>query len=59
MDLLGLLTVVVVLGLLIWVGMGVSTATLLRRAEVPAGRAWALSLLAWPVVLFRIRRLDP
>jgi hypothetical protein len=43
--------------LLVWVGMGVSTATLLRRAEVPSSRAWPLALVAWPLVLWRVRGL--
>jgi hypothetical protein len=58
MPLGGPLTAFVVLAVLVWVGMGVSTATLLQRAEVPALRAWTLALVAWPAVLFRIRRLE-
>lgn len=57
MPLGGPLTALAVLGVLIWVGMGVSTATLLRRAGVAVPRAWAVAVLAWPAVLFRIRRL--
>ena len=45
------------LGVLVWLGMGVSVATLLRRADVPAGRAYGASLLLWPLVLRRLRQL--
>ena len=44
------------LAVLVWLGMGASTATLLRRAGAPVGRALALSLVAWPLVLWRLRR---
>jgi hypothetical protein len=44
------LVAVLVLGLLVYVGMGTRTAVALRRAGVPAGRAWAAGLLAWPLV---------
>ena len=52
----GPLTALLALSLLVWVGMGVSTATLLRRAGVPGVRAWTVALVAWPAVLRRIRR---
>jgi hypothetical protein len=58
MSLGGPLTALVVLGVLVWVGMGVSTATLLRRAGVAVLRAWVVALVAWPAVLLRIRRLS-
>jgi hypothetical protein len=45
------------LALLVWFGMGISTATVLRRAEVPTARAYAVCLLAWPLVLRRLRQL--
>ena len=51
----GPVVALVALALLVWVGMGVSTATLLRRAQVPAARAWPLALAAWPLVLWRVR----
>lgn len=56
----GLTLLVALLALLglVWLGMAVSTATLLRRAAVPGPRAWAASLLAWPLVLRRLRELD-
>lgn len=53
----GPLTAMAALAALVWLGMGISTATLLRRAEVPAVRAWPAALLAWPLVLRRVRHL--
>ncbi|HSK24840.1 MAG TPA: hypothetical protein VK906_16770 [Egicoccus sp.] len=40
----------VVLGLLVYLGMGLRAALLLRRAGVPAARAWLAGVLAWPLV---------
>jgi hypothetical protein len=44
------LVALLVLGLLVHLGMAVRTALALRRVGVPAVRAWAAALLAWPLV---------
>lgn len=49
--------VLVVLGALVWLGMGVSMATVLRRAGIAPLRAWLIGLLAWPLVLRRVRQM--
>ncbi|MFA9445227.1 hypothetical protein [Egicoccus sp. AB-alg6-2] len=44
------LVAVVVLGLLLYVGMGLRTALLLRRQGTPTVTAWLAGVLAWPLV---------
>jgi hypothetical protein len=44
------LLALLVLALLVHLGMAVRTAVALRRVGVPAVRAWAAALLAWPLV---------
>jgi hypothetical protein len=53
----GPLVAVAVLGVLVWLGMGVSVGTMLQRAEVPPLRAYAASLLLWPLLVRRMRQL--
>jgi hypothetical protein len=53
----GPLVAVAVLGVLVWLGMGVSVGTMLRRAEVPPLRAYVASLLLWPLLVRRMRQL--
>jgi hypothetical protein len=45
------------LAVLVWLGMAISVATLLRRADVPAARAYLVCLALWPLVLRRVRQL--
>jgi hypothetical protein len=53
----GPLGALLVLAVLVWLGMAVSVATLLRRAGVPAARAYLVCLAVWPLVLRRVREL--
>lgn len=46
------------LAVLVWLGMAVSTASLLHRVGVPAVRAYGTCLLAWPLVARRVRQLQ-
>lgn len=38
------------LALLVYVGMGIRAALVLRRAGVPGTKAWLAGVLAWPLV---------
>jgi hypothetical protein len=49
------LVALLVLGALVHLGMAVRTALALRQVGVPAPRAWAASLLAWPLVRRAVR----
>lgn len=44
------LTAFLVLAVLLYVGMGIRTAVMLRRQGTPTVTAWLAGLLAWPLV---------
>lgn len=49
----------VVLALLVYVGMGIRAALLLRRAGVPGPTAWLAGVLAWPLVRRIVSQQQP
>jgi hypothetical protein len=53
----GPLGALLVLAVLVWLGMAVSVATMLRKAGVPPARAYLVCLAVWPLVLRRVREL--
>lgn len=53
------LVAAVVLALLVYVGMGIRAALLLRRADVPGPTAWLAGLLAWPLVRRIVSQPEP